>query len=302
MHYTAPHSPWIDAHPPEIVESYDACAFASVPREPEHPWALPGWVPEAGSERWRESLKGYFAAVTAMDSNIGRILDRLTDLGIEEDTLVCFLSDNGFSCGHHGIWGKGNGTFPLNMYDESILVPAIMRFPGRIPSGMIVDDMVSGYDFPHTLLDAAGLAHPDVEELPGQSFLSLLQADGDRDRAARDLVVSFDEYGPVRMIRTLAWKYVHRYPYGPHELYDLASDPEERVNRLDDPDCAVILQELRTRLARWFQQYVDPDRDGVREPVTGSGQRDLAGPAGPGWNAYEQGQRLDRERDATPGS
>lgn len=304
VHYTAPHSPWIDAHPPAIVDSYDSCPFDTMPRDPEHPWANPDWVPRAGSERWRESLKGYFAAVTAMDASVGRILDALDRHDLTATTLICFLSDNGFSCGHHGIWGKGNGTFPLNMYDESVLVPAIMRFPTVIPSGTVIDAMISGYDFAPTLLAAAGLEHPDAGNLPGRSFWPLITSSHGGD-AGREAIVVFDEYGPVRMIRTPTWKYIHRYPYGPHELYDLIRDPGERINRLDDPGCTEVLRELRQRLARWFQRFVDPGRDGAREPVTGSGQRDRAGAAGPGWEAFAQDQRhrreaVDRRRGSAP--
>ena len=80
-------------------------------------------------------LKGYFAAITALDLNVGRILDRLAALGIRENTIVVFSSDNGYSCGHHGFWHKGNGTFPLNMYENSVKVPFIVSHPGSIPEG-----------------------------------------------------------------------------------------------------------------------------------------------------------------------
>jgi len=119
--YTAPHSPW-DGHPQEIVDSYDDCPFESCPQEPAHPWATRLTKRCLGD---REMLKGYFAAVTAMDLNVGRILATLDDLGLRESTLVVFGSDNGYSCGHHGFWGKGNATFPLNMYENSVKVPMI---------------------------------------------------------------------------------------------------------------------------------------------------------------------------------
>ena len=125
VHYTAPHSPW-DGHPQDIVNSYDDCPFRSCPQEPMHPWATSLTRNCLGN---REMLKGYFAAVTAMDLNVGRILDRLDERGLRQDTLIVFTSDNGFSCGHHGFWGKGNGTFPLNMYENSVKVPMIMSHP-----------------------------------------------------------------------------------------------------------------------------------------------------------------------------
>ena len=96
----------------------------------------------------------------------------------------------------------------------------------------------------------------------------------------------YDEYGPVRMIRNRTWKYVHRYPYGPHELYDLANDPGELTNLVDDEGKADIRRELKAGLDEWFDTYVDPRVDGTHEGVTGGGQLCLAGPAGKGARTY----------------
>lgn len=275
VHYTAPHSPWIDEHPPEIVDSYGDCAFDSCPDEPQHPWSLTNTVPASARTDRRANLQGYFAAVTAMDHNIGRIIARLEALGLRESTVICFLSDNGFNCGHHGIWGKGNGTFPQNMYDSSVKVPAIWSHPGRIAEGVVRSELVSGYDFMPTLLEYAGLENPGAAMLPGKSFLGLL-GNGD-DPSPHEHVVVFDEYGPVRMIRSMDWKYVHRFPYGPHELYDLARDPEERTNLVDEPNHAQTRAMLERRLREWFLRYGIAAFDGVREPVTGKGQLARAG-------------------------
>jgi choline-sulfatase len=301
--YTAPHSPWIDNHPRELVDSYADCAFASCPQETPHPWAGSLTHNSMGN---RAALQGYFAAVTAMDLNVGRILDRLEQHGLREDTLVLFTSDNGFSCGHHGFWGKGNGTFPLNMYENSVTVPTLVSRPGHVPSGVVSDALLSHLDVFPTLLDYCGLDVPDAQALPGRSFVPLLRGratggddyvvaatdvtDGARDasdggvRAGRRI---HDEYGPVRMCRTRDWKYVHRYPYGPHELYDLTNDPDERANLIDDASGAAARRELKAELDGWFLRYVDLARDGVREPVTGKGQLDLAGPAGRGARAFD---------------
>jgi len=100
-------------------------------------------------------------------------------------------------------------------------------------------------------------------------------------------VVVFDEYGPVRMIRTKSWKYVHRYPYGPNELYDLVQDPDEEHNLVDDTAQQERITALAGRLASWFVRYTDPDVDGTKEPVTGKGQVDLAGVLGEGRHAFE---------------
>jgi arylsulfatase A-like enzyme len=235
----------------------------------------------------RDSLKGYFAAVTAMDHNVGRILDTLKKLGLMDNTLVVFTSDNGFSCGHHGFWGKGNGTFPLNMYENSVTVPAIFRHPGRIEAGSTSEALVSQYDFMPTLLDYLGLPAVKDTVLPGSSFLPVLEG---RDSEAREDVVVYDEYGPVRMIRSREWKYIHRYPYGPHELYDLANDPEERRNVVDEKERQPVVEELRKRLSRWFLRYATPNLDGCRMPVTGYGQTEKIDDRHCGEEAFRQKQ------------
>ena len=267
VHYTAPHSPWT-GHPQEIVDSYDDCAFESCPQEEMHPWAK-GHPLSEGCLGNREMLKGYFAAVTAMDRDIGRILDKLEERGLREDTLVVFVSDNGFSCGHHGFWGKGNGTYPPNMYENSIKVPFVISHPARIAAGSVQKAMVSAYDFMPTLLDYLGLPHPEGVDLPGQSALSLLQGSGD---TGREEVVIYDEYGTTRMLRTEDCKYVHRYPDGPHELYDLLDDPDERENLADDPQHTTRIEGLKARLEKWFARFVVEGRDGCDFSVTGKGQ------------------------------
>ena len=262
VHYTAPHSPWT-GHPQDIVDSYDDCLFESCPQEEKHPWA--GGLSNCLGDR--EMLKGYFAAVTAMDIDVGLLLDRLESHGIRDDTLVVFTSDNGFSCGQQGFWGKGNGTYPLNMYENSIRIPFVASHPNRIEAGRTTEAMVSSIDFMPTLLEYAGLTVPG--NLPGQSFAKLL--DGRADRA-RESVVIYDEYGSTRMARTEDWKYVHRYPDGPHELYDLRYDPGELANRVEDPDQASRIFEMRGTIENWFDHHSSEDQDGRGLAVTGGGQ------------------------------
>ncbi len=283
-HYTAPHSPWERGQHPEALTSlYADCPFDSVPDLPAHPWQINS-APRGSGEKRRELLGGYFAAVTGLDRGVGQILDKLEALGLRENTLVIFSSDNGMNMGHHGIWGKGNGTFPQNMYDTSVKVPMLVSRPGHTPAGMVCDDLLSHYDLLPTLLDYAGVDYPEAGQLPGRSFAPLLRG---QKLPPRERVVVFDEYGPVRMIRTRAWKYVHRYPYGPNELYDLANDPDEEHNLAGDAGHRSRMEALRGEMQAWFHQYADPRVDGTREPVTGKGQIDLAGVRNEGRPAYD---------------
>ncbi len=218
-----------------------------------------------------------------MDAAIGRVLDEIERQGLASSTLVIFMSDNGMNCGHHGIWGKGNGTLPQNMYDTSVKVPCIVAQPGRVPGGVVDTSLLSGYDVFPTLVDYLGLEHDARRPRPGQSFRGVLEGHARAD--SRDVVV-YDEYGPVRMVRTRDWKYVHRYPDGPHELFDLQADPGERVDLYADPAHAAQVAELRGRLEAWFSKYVDPRRDGVDKGVTGCGQLRRVEDARPGEVAF----------------
>lgn len=284
--YTAPHSPFLAVHPQEWLDYYSDCEFASCPQEPEHPWTrsrdqnFPQY--NLAHDDPPASLRGYFAAVSAMDANIGRVVTKVDELQMSASTLIVFVSDNGFNAGHHGVWGKGNGTYPQNMYDNSVRVPAIACHPGRVPAGAVRDELVCGYDLRPTLLDYVGVADSTKQRLPGRTFAPMLLGRS----GGREHVIVYSEYGPTRMVRTQEWKYVHRYPVGPHELYHLSEDPDERVNLFDEIAHHALRRDLRARLASWFVEFADPSMDGTKEAVTGRGQVGLVGPAGRGAEAF----------------
>ena len=268
VHYTAPHSPWEeDQHPGEYIEMYRDCGFTATPDLPVHPNQIPS-APSGTGEVRKSLLRGYYAAITAMDADVGRLLDKLEALGIAEDTIVMFMADNGMNMGHHGIWGKGNGTFPFNMYDTAVKVPFLVSWPGHYPSGVVCRRMCSQYDFFQTLLDMVGIRRQLPDGLPGRSFADVF--DGNTEKAGA--VVVYDEYGPTRMIRTEEWKYICRSPYGPDELYHLSEDPEENNNLSADPEYAALINRMYIQLTRWFYTYADPAMDASREGVTGYGQ------------------------------
>ena len=279
VHYTAPHSPWeAEQHPKKWIDYYKDCKFESIPDVPDHPDMTTG--PVYGTPKRRENLTAYFAAISAMDEQVGRILDKVEELSLAEDTMIIFTADNGMSMGHHGIWGKGNGTFPQNMFDTAVKVPFLASWRGHIPAGKVSEDMVSAYDLFPTLLELTGCSCEGISgegkrALPGKSFAGiLLEQEADRGENA---VVVFDEYGPVRMIRTKEWKYVHRYPYGKNELYDLQADPKEEHNLYGDEKWESKVIEMKKKMEGWFLNYVNPEIDGTKEGVTGLGQLDRAG-------------------------
>lgn len=269
VHYTAPHSPWEeDNHPADIIDLYKDCAFRNNPDVPDHEGLqVP---PVYGTPTRRENLIGYYAAVTAMDREVGRLLDRLEELGLDDKTFVFFISDNGMCMGHHGVWGKGNGTFPQNMYEESIKVPCIIAGPG-INEGQVASALYSQIDLFPTILELAAV-EPKEDELnrAGTSFAHVLAGETEHDHHA----YICDEYGTVRMLRTKTDKYIHRSPWGPHAFYDLEKDPSETNNLFGDPNYADLILERRHELETWFSEFSDPSFDGSRQPVTGLGQLD----------------------------
>ncbi len=284
VHYTAPHSPWgAEHHPKEFIDMYENCPFNSVPDVPDHPCMTTG--PVYGTPGRKMRLRGYFAALTAMDRGVGQILDALEEKGLSDDTIVIFAADNGMNMGHHGIWGKGNGTFPFNLYDTAVKVPFIASWPGHIPEGRVAESMCSHYDIIQTLNELLGLGACLPENLPGKSFAPVLLGGEDQDNH----VVILDEYGSSRMIRNRRWKYIHRYPYGPNELYDLEKDPQEKQNLADALEYAAVKAELLDTLQKWYHQYADPAVDGTREAVTGFGQMRLAGVGNEGKPGYHKG-------------
>lgn len=276
LNYTAPHSPWDKSnHPQEILSLYNECEFHSCPREQRHKWSIDCFYPKNETER-RETLSGYFSALTSLDNNLKRVMDKLKELNELENTLIIFTSDNGMNMGHHGIYGKGNGTSPINMYDSSVKVPFFITKIGDIKP-TVCKEMLSHYDVRPTILEYLGI-EDDLDKnvkLPGKSFASLLR--GEAFKKEENELVVFDEYGPTRMIRTENFKYIHRYPYGPHELYDLINDPNEEKNLIYDSSKKEIISELRLRMKKWFSNYVNPEIDGAQLPVFGGGQSGLAG-------------------------
>ena len=193
-----------------------------------------------------------------------------------------FASDNGFSCGHHGFWGKGNGTFPLNMYENSVTVPFLVSQPGRVPQGVVEPGLFSACDLFPTLLEHAGLPEPDDGGggRSGRSFAGVLRRPGRTDGGGLEgheaVVVDGSlcaEYGASRMVRTRDWKYVDRGQELPAELYHLEEDPGERANLAGDAGYAARRRELHGLLEDWFRRHgAGGERDGRRWEVTGAGQ------------------------------
>ena len=285
LNFTAPHKPFAGQHPDEFTDLYRDCAFETCPQEQPHPWlqTLDG-APIGGEADTREALIGYFAAVSAMDAAIGRVLDRLTVHGIQDDTIVVFLSDNGFSCGHHGIWGKGNGTYPLNFWDNSVRVPCVVHLPGGATGAS--NALLSSVSLHRTLCELAGVSVPEDRWGAGASFAHVLRGE---DSGGEDFVVVASEYGGARMITDGQNKLVERFD-GPGELYNLEKDPRERDNLFNDPFHDGIRRRLSDEMERRFAQHGRPGASGWERPVTGFGQVHPVSRGIPDEQSYVQGR------------
>lgn len=236
--YFATHSPFTEEkHDASVVDLYRDAEFPEMPRTAPHPWSKPENGPPSdgfGETEARKRWRGYFAAVTEIDREVGRILDYLEANHLLEDMLILYTADHGLCLGHHGVWGKGNGTRPLNLYDESLRVPLIVAGPG-VEAGGVVKRPVS---------------HLDMHEyLTTRKYSSLGDA-------------TFHEYGDTRAIRTPKFKLVRRFNHGPDELYNLQEDPGERRNALNDPRYKSLLLELDADLEIYFAKHTSKACDG----------------------------------------
>lgn len=220
MPFYAPHTPF-DFQPGKYLDLYAGAKFACYPRTAMHPAQNPVFRRHFDN---RDSMLGYSALISGADANIGRVLEKLDHIGARENTLVVFTADQGWNAGHHGVWGKGNGTWPFNMYEESIRVPMTWTMPGRIRPG-VCDALVSNYDYFDTILDFLDVPRPATGHRAGASYAPFLRGAQPkwRDRL-------YFEYCYTRAVRTAGRKLVKRTANFPSELYDLQSDPGETRN------------------------------------------------------------------------
>lgn len=199
--------------------------------------------------------------MSQIDEGVGRLVDELEGLGLRERTLLVYTSDHGLCCGHHGLWGKGNATRPLNMLEESIRIPLIFSRPGALLPGQRRAEPADLLDLFATILDCAGTAPPPGLPYPGRSLLPTLRAG---QPPAEERQIQFGEYGNLRMARTEHYKLIRRYPDGPCELFDLRDDLRETANRFDDPALQSVVERLTTAIDQHFSHYEDPAKSGLR--------------------------------------
>ena len=246
--YYAPHTPF-NYQPEQYRAPYAGAKFSCFPRTEVHPWQNPGLRAHHNNQ---DSMRAYSALITGVDHNVGRILKRLEEMGVRGNTLVVFTADQGWNAGHHGVWGKGNGTWPFNMYEEAIRVPMIWNHPGKIRPA-VLNPLVSSYDYFPTILDYLGIPAPAGGRRVGRSYAAWLR--GAKPKWSNRL---YFEYSMVRAVRTENLKYVERTKEWPSELYDLEDDPGETRNLIEDARHRKQLEALRADLAAFFRRSGAP--------------------------------------------
>ena len=200
---------------------------------------------------WFAQLPGYYGMIARIDECVGRILARLDQLGLSDDTIVLFTSDHGCH------FRTRNTEYKRSCHEASIRIPLVMQGPG-LDRSLVVPELVSLVDVPPTLLDAAGLPVPNT--MQGRSALPLVER---RNADWPDEVfVQISEYTTGRAVRTSRWKYCVHAPecdrrtascadrYVERHLYDLAADPYERVNLVGRPDYRDVADTLAATLKR----------------------------------------------------
>ena len=255
---------------PRHAHQYDGTKFripASAANTKENHRGKPIWVynqrntwhgadfPYHTDMKMPEYLKSYYATLSAVDDSVGRLLDYLRDSGLERDTMIVFTSDNGFLIGDHGLIDKRNA------YEGSIRVPMVVYAPGLVPAGVTNPGRIRNLDLAPTFLDVAHVAKPPQFE--GQSALPLMTSDGAaaRDWQPGDFVYEYYwEWNFPMTPTTFAierdrLKYIQYHGvYDTEELYDLANDPDEMRNLIDDPSRLRVKTALRKAL---FDQLAD---------------------------------------------
>jgi arylsulfatase A-like enzyme len=236
------------------AEYYRGRHFQSFPVDAMHPWQHAN----KGFHNKQLAMERTAAEVSGVDDGVGEVLAALARLGLEENTIVVYASDQGWMGGQNGMWGMGDHFRPIGAHELMMQIPLIFRQPGRIPAGTTSDLLVSNYDFLPTILAHLGLADrmPAAPRSPGRDFSAVFRG----PPPAWDNVIYF-EMETTRAIRTDDWKYVARFPGGPYELYDLKRDPRERFNLFGQPNTETKRAELSRRLDEFFARHADPQYD-----------------------------------------
>ena len=291
VHHKAPHRSWEPAsrhaklfegrdipEPPTLRDSHVGHSTAAVEARmrladltlEDLKAMVPPGLSEDGELAWRYQryIKDYLRCVTALDENVAHLLDFIDERGLADDTVVLYTSDQGFFLGDHGWYDK------RFMYEESLRMPLLVRFPREVPAGTSSDAMVLNVDFAQTICDFAGVE--PARPMQGRSMRPIMRGERPADwrtsmyyRYWMHLDGSHGVWAH-RGVRTQRYKLVHYYAAAldqpgavdeprpeEWELFDLAEDPFELHSLHDDRSRAGVMAELREELERLSHEVGD---------------------------------------------
>lgn len=211
--------------------------------------------------KYQRYMQDYLATAASLDRNIGRTLDYLDKHDLTKNTIVIYVSDQGFYMGEHGWFDK------RFMYEESFRTPMVMRYPGVIKSGTINNQMVMNLDLGPSILDAAGIKVPS--DMQGKSFLPLVKGSSKKGKNA--MYYHYYENGehavsPHFGISTGRYKLIRFYTrVNTWELFNLEKDPSEMLNIYGKKGYDKITAELKKQLAQLIEQYEDVEAKMIME-------------------------------------
>ncbi len=211
--------------------------------------------------KYQRYAKNYLRCVKGVDDSVGRVMKYLKDNGLEENTVVVYSSDQGFYIGDHGWYDK------RWMYEESLKMPLIIKWPGQAQPGSFNENLVQNLDYAETFLEMAGAKVPD--DMQGRSLVPLLKGEKVADWR-NSIYYHFYEYPSVHMcpkhngIRGERYKLIQIYEFGEWEFYDLEKDPDEKNNVYNDPDYQEEVAAMKAKLESLRVQYGDDTVTGKR--------------------------------------
>lgn len=194
---------------------------------------------EMNQEQKQKAIAAYYASVSYMDAQVGKVLKTLKEEGLEDNTIIVFTSDHGFHLGEHEFWMK------VSLHEESVKVPMMIKVPGKKPS--VVNSFTELLDLYPTLADLAELNTPKA--IQGKSLKALID---NPTKKVRDMAFSVSQGGKSFLIRTEKWAYIqyNEDASAGMELFDMEKDPKQFNNLAEDPEYAKPLKEMQAKLAK----------------------------------------------------
>jgi arylsulfatase A-like enzyme len=241
-----PHTPYVS--PKKYFDKYSAWQISLPSLSPDDRTRVPAAAyasakkeQETMSDKLRqEAIQAYWAAISFMDAQVGRVVSALERLGLAENTVIVMVSDHGYHMYEHGLWQK------MSLFENTARIPLIIKAPGAAGNGKSTESLAELVDLYPTLADLCGLKAPDY--IDGTSLKPILN-----DPAATVKEAAFTQIlrrkSEGYSIRTARWRYT-QWDHGRQgeQLFDMQADPGETKNLADDPQHAKTITELRQRL------------------------------------------------------